>query len=436
MPEFHADGGVSVCVYTLVPRRLCSIRRCLYEDTESGFGTRDSCNEEEITGHSTELNGKLPFWMTWLLDDYYDRQHRAYHIADLGKVLEPFKIRYHGRMRDMPYDERYTEHIEPTGLLPFISLVRWGPPNINAATITALVDRWRPETHTFHLRAGEMTPTLQDVSMIIGLPIQGEPLCMNTPSDGWREQMENLIDMTPLEPPNYKDRAPMGANYNWIRNNFSRCPAEANQDTVRTYTRVWYVISKTLFADSGGKLAQWCWLKALTVLKHKWSWGTTALAYLYHQVDLEPYGSRYHFGTAMGDLNPKCLEEAGFWRCRDGEIATPSPSPPEDEPHDLEIPDDTVLSQAKEKAHAARSAYMLKHRGKGPNRYTPEDYVNRGKKVAVDSNEESPRRSALRRMSNDDPSSSEEEEEARRLPPPCRGVRKQPATGGTSILVS
>ncbi|KAK1650242.1 hypothetical protein QYE76_068047 [Lolium multiflorum] len=45
---------------------------------------------------------------------------------------------------------------------------------MNATALTALVDRWRPEKHTFHLRAGEMTPTLQDVSMILGLPIQGE----------------------------------------------------------------------------------------------------------------------------------------------------------------------------------------------------------------------------------------------------------------------
>ncbi|KAK1605113.1 hypothetical protein QYE76_028786 [Lolium multiflorum] len=80
-------------------------------------------------------------------------------------------------MHDMPYDERCTEHIEPTGLLPFISLVSRGQPNMNAAGITALADRWRPEAHTFHLRNGEMTTTLQDVSMIIGLPIQGEPLC-------------------------------------------------------------------------------------------------------------------------------------------------------------------------------------------------------------------------------------------------------------------
>ncbi|KAK1681213.1 hypothetical protein QYE76_042061 [Lolium multiflorum] len=71
---------------------------------------------------------------------------------------------------------------------------------MNAAALTALVDRWRPETHTFHLRAGEMTPTLQDVSMILGLPIQGEPLCMNTASDGWRRQMEDLIGMAPPAP--------------------------------------------------------------------------------------------------------------------------------------------------------------------------------------------------------------------------------------------
>ncbi|KAK1612682.1 hypothetical protein QYE76_036355 [Lolium multiflorum] len=59
-----------------------------------------------------------------------------------------------------------------------------GLPKMKAATLTALVDRWRPETHTFHLRTGEMTPTLQDVSVILGLPIHGEALCMNTASDG------------------------------------------------------------------------------------------------------------------------------------------------------------------------------------------------------------------------------------------------------------
>uniref|UniRef100_A0A453L8U5 Aminotransferase-like plant mobile domain-containing protein n=1 Tax=Aegilops tauschii subsp. strangulata TaxID=200361 RepID=A0A453L8U5_AEGTS len=71
---------------------------------------------------------------------------------------------------------------------------------LNAAAITALTDRWRPETHSFHLRTGEMTVTLQDIAMIAGLPIEGNPLCMSTDSAGWREQMHALIGMVPQEP--------------------------------------------------------------------------------------------------------------------------------------------------------------------------------------------------------------------------------------------
>ncbi|KAK1628716.1 hypothetical protein QYE76_003031 [Lolium multiflorum] len=277
---------------------------------------------------------------------------------------------------------------------------------MNPVALTALVDHWRPETHTFHLRAGEMAPTLQDVSMILGLPIQGEPLCMNTSSDGWREQMAALIGMAPPAPANPKERAPAGASFSWIRTNFRQCPDGANEDTIRTYTRVylWYMISRTLFPDSGG-LAHWCWLKELTVLEHRWSWGTAALAYLYRQLDeacrrtgsrtgsgiggcmlllsvwswdrlsvgrprvlnerpwphhhenldreptwaylwdnvsemtsdpmvmyrqytaeldtltaerveWEPYGSYYHIGAGMTDLNHKCTKEARFWRMR------------------------------------------------------------------------------------------------------------------------
>ncbi|XP_047051650.1 uncharacterized protein LOC124657080 [Lolium rigidum] len=93
--------------------------------------------------------------------------------------------------------------------------------------------------------------------------------------------------MAPPAPADPNKRAPAGATFSWIRLNFGQCPEGANRDTLRTYTRVylWYMISRTLFADSGGKLAHWCWLKALTVLEHRWSWGTAALAYLYRQLD-------------------------------------------------------------------------------------------------------------------------------------------------------
>ena len=50
-----------------------------------------------------------------------------------------------------------------------------GHVTLNWGLITILVERWRPETHTFHLSVGEMTITLQDVAIILDLRIHGPP---------------------------------------------------------------------------------------------------------------------------------------------------------------------------------------------------------------------------------------------------------------------
>src|SRR5436305_513123 len=48
--------------------------------------------------------------------------------------------------------------------------------DINNHLITALVERWRPETHTFHLPCGECIVTLEDVLYLLGLPVNGDAL--------------------------------------------------------------------------------------------------------------------------------------------------------------------------------------------------------------------------------------------------------------------
>ena len=47
---------------------------------------------------------------------------------------------------------------------------------IGHCLISALVERWQPKTHTFHLPHGEMSITLEDVEVIFKLPIDGEVL--------------------------------------------------------------------------------------------------------------------------------------------------------------------------------------------------------------------------------------------------------------------
>jgi hypothetical protein len=104
----------------------------------------------------------------------------------------------------------------------------------------------------------------------------------------------------------------------------------------------------------------------------------------------------------------------------------------------VKIPDDEeILSQSIPPKHtskqAPRSAYQFKPRGNAPNRYTPEDYVNRGKKVVIEEDEAPPRRSSLRRMRNDEPLSSEEEEQQQQEPrqrTKRMAVRKQPVRRG------
>jgi hypothetical protein len=53
---------------------------------------------------------------------------------------------------------------------------------MDEALLTGLVDRWRPETHTFYLPFGEMTVTLKDVAMLTGLPISGRPVVFRRPA--------------------------------------------------------------------------------------------------------------------------------------------------------------------------------------------------------------------------------------------------------------
>ncbi|KAH7853425.1 hypothetical protein Vadar_002252 [Vaccinium darrowii] len=56
--------------------------------------------------------------------------------------------------------------------------------------MTALLERWRPETHSFYLGSGERTVTLQDVEVILGVSVVG-----STEQD-WDKLCGDLLGLT------------------------------------------------------------------------------------------------------------------------------------------------------------------------------------------------------------------------------------------------
>ena len=62
-----------------------------------------------------------------------------------------------------------------------------------------MVERWRPETHCFHLPFGEVSITLQDVQALFGLRIDGDVVYIQDATRRilpWRTLLETLTGCT------------------------------------------------------------------------------------------------------------------------------------------------------------------------------------------------------------------------------------------------
>ncbi|XP_057969475.1 protein MAINTENANCE OF MERISTEMS-like [Malania oleifera] len=80
------------------------------------------------------------------------------------QCVRTLETMWHAHPRSIPWIQR-------AGFYPFyqIRYIR-----LDHHLISALLERWRPETHTFHFPCGEAMITLQDVAIITRLPIDGD----------------------------------------------------------------------------------------------------------------------------------------------------------------------------------------------------------------------------------------------------------------------
>lgn len=162
-------------------------------------------------------------------------------------------------------------------------------PQNDITLIKALVERWRPETNTFHFPFGEMTITLEDVYMIMGLPISGRALThteLDDPIGYWTSNWEDLR----LDADERKAMYASGVKLSALRDRYckrsdrSKRPDLLAQDPV-VYTRgyVLYIIGAILFPSSSRYVVHPRYIQFLQQPSQiiDYAWGAAVLAHLY-----------------------------------------------------------------------------------------------------------------------------------------------------------
>ncbi|QHN85208.1 uncharacterized protein DS421_16g535360 [Arachis hypogaea] len=106
------------------------------------------------------------------------RMYRLNGVAHLAGNID---------QENMPLHERIIPYLETASLFHLARLnSQWFW--VDEALVSAFVERWHHETHTFHMPFRECTITLQDVAYQLGLPIDRETV------SGCLTDFENLMD--------------------------------------------------------------------------------------------------------------------------------------------------------------------------------------------------------------------------------------------------
>ncbi|XP_057733802.1 protein MAIN-LIKE 1-like [Arachis stenosperma] len=219
------------------------------------------------------------------------RLYRLDGVAHIAGVIndEPRRcISSVRRQQGMRLDERYVPYLQMAGLYHLARLNdRWF--RLDEPLVSAFVERWRPETHTFHMPFGECTITLQDVAYQLGLPVDGDYVsgCLTDfhlyieggrPAWQW---FHELLGVLPLENQVQK----FAVNCTWFQETFAECPDGADEETVRRFSRAYIMmlLGTQLFADKSGNRIHIRWLPYVARLEEmgRYSWASAALAWRY-----------------------------------------------------------------------------------------------------------------------------------------------------------
>ncbi|KAH0672392.1 hypothetical protein KY290_026595 [Solanum tuberosum] len=187
-------------------------------------------------------------------------------------------------VNEHPIHPRVLDVIRLSGLY---GVYRSHRPVVDRSLITSLVERWRPETHTFHFKTGEATITLQDVEILYGLPVKGNPILGYEPQRtiaDWQNICQRLLGFTP----HTQDLKHSSLKVSALNAHLRLQPQLsdlATQDMVNEKARcyMFWMIAGLMLADTSGGLLKLMYLPMLEDITAvgSYSWGSATLACLY-----------------------------------------------------------------------------------------------------------------------------------------------------------
>ncbi|XP_028806137.1 serine/threonine-protein phosphatase 7 long form homolog [Neltuma alba] len=173
--------------------------------------------------------------------------------------------------------------LEYLRLAGFYGVARVGQFDYDQSLVSALVERWRLETHTFHTTRGECTITLEDVAIQLGLPCVGMPVIGKTDFN-WQDVCEWLLGVRPPA-----DRI-LGQRLliNWLEEHFNHLLDDADDVQVQQFTRAYILrlIGGYLMLDRSCTMVYLMYLPLLYNMEEvgNFSWGSAVLAHLYREL--------------------------------------------------------------------------------------------------------------------------------------------------------
>ncbi|KAJ0789322.1 putative protein-serine/threonine phosphatase [Helianthus annuus] len=223
---------------------------------------------------------------------FFNKDHRVFEVfKNPENYSNPINIKRSDRsfwkyMKQHPVGPRVEALIRQAG---FGGILDIGYRYIDHALITALVEGWRPETHMFHLPFGETTVTLQDVNVLWGLPIDGEPVSgADTGITVYTAvfKCQDLLGFTPAETQVKGKRVNLTRVLQEITSDFFENQASDQDCIIRARQIIFYLIGCTVLPDNANNLISVNFLEFLEDLPacSGYSWSSAVLSHLYRNL--------------------------------------------------------------------------------------------------------------------------------------------------------